>query len=88
MSMHTFTAQMSLYIFMFPLKDDPPSPEEQELQALKESLQDTQPVGVLANCCKTLDQVGFCLCCLVCAFCAVDAAYIFIILHTCFEFVF
>ena len=30
---------------------------EQELQELKQSLQDTQPVGVLVSCCKTLDQV-------------------------------
>ncbi|PNF34804.1 RNA cytidine acetyltransferase [Cryptotermes secundus] len=34
--------------------DSPPS--EQELADLKESLQDTQPVGVLVNCCKTVDQ--------------------------------
>nr|XP_023509621.1 RNA cytidine acetyltransferase isoform X2 [Equus caballus] len=27
-----------------------------ELKELKESLQDTQPVGVLVDCCKTLDQ--------------------------------
>lgn len=25
---------------------------------MKESLQDTQPVGVLVDCCKTLDQVS------------------------------
>ena len=42
----------------FFIKDDPPSPSEQELKDLKESLQDTQPVGVLVNCCKTLDQVS------------------------------
>ncbi|ELT91505.1 hypothetical protein CAPTEDRAFT_195329 [Capitella teleta] len=36
--------------------DAPQSPEEEELGNLKESLQDTQPVGVLVNCCKTLDQ--------------------------------
>ncbi|XP_047003929.1 RNA cytidine acetyltransferase [Schistocerca americana] len=29
---------------------------EQELSELKESLRDTQPVGVLVNCCKTVDQ--------------------------------
>ncbi|XP_058925705.1 RNA cytidine acetyltransferase [Kogia breviceps] len=40
----------------------PQSPEESlgpsglELKELKESLQDTQPVGVLVECCKTLDQ--------------------------------
>ena len=28
----------------------------QELKELKESLADTQPVGSLLNCCKTLDQ--------------------------------
>ncbi|KDR10713.1 RNA cytidine acetyltransferase [Zootermopsis nevadensis] len=36
-------------------KPDPP-PNEQELGSLKESLRDTQPVGVLVNCCKTVDQ--------------------------------
>ena len=30
---------------------------EQELRDLKDSLQDTQPVGSLVKCCKTLDQV-------------------------------
>ena len=43
---------------LFFIQDDPPSPSEQELKDLKESLQDTQPVGVLVNCCKTLDQVS------------------------------
>lgn len=33
------------------------SPAALELQELKESLQDTQPVGVLVDCCRTLDQV-------------------------------
>jgi hypothetical protein len=37
-------------------KPDPP-PSQQELTDLKESLRDTQPVGVLVNCCKTVDQV-------------------------------
>ncbi|KAM8939834.1 RNA cytidine acetyltransferase [Pelodytes ibericus] len=32
------------------------TPEEQELQEVKLSLQDTQPVGVLVDHCKTLDQ--------------------------------
>ncbi|XP_014448561.1 RNA cytidine acetyltransferase [Tupaia chinensis] len=32
------------------------SPSDLELQGLKEGLQDTQPVGVLVDCCKTLDQ--------------------------------
>uniref|UniRef100_A0A8C2ZC91 RNA cytidine acetyltransferase n=1 Tax=Cyclopterus lumpus TaxID=8103 RepID=A0A8C2ZC91_CYCLU len=32
------------------------SPREQELKDLKESLHDTQPVGVLVDCCKTMDQ--------------------------------
>ncbi|KAJ0029381.1 hypothetical protein NQD34_004378 [Periophthalmus magnuspinnatus] len=36
-------------------EDDLP-PHEQELKDLKESLQDTQPVGVLVDCCKTMDQ--------------------------------
>lgn len=33
------------------------SPNEVELQELKSSLEDTPPVGVIVNCCKTLDQV-------------------------------
>ncbi|XP_062403816.1 RNA cytidine acetyltransferase [Sardina pilchardus] len=37
-------------------QDDPPSPREQELKDLKESLHDTQPVGVLVDSCKTMDQ--------------------------------
>lgn len=36
--------------------EDALSPEDAELKSLKESLQDTQPVGVLSNLCKTLDQ--------------------------------
>ncbi|XP_060086378.1 RNA cytidine acetyltransferase-like [Ylistrum balloti] len=36
--------------------EDEVSPELQELRTLKESLQDTQPVGALVNTCKTLDQ--------------------------------
>ncbi|XP_071369958.1 RNA cytidine acetyltransferase [Centroberyx affinis] len=32
------------------------SPQEQELKDLKESLQDTQPVGVLVESCRTMDQ--------------------------------
>ncbi|KAL6479139.1 hypothetical protein MHYP_G00125720 [Metynnis hypsauchen] len=38
------------------IKEDGLSPREQELKDLKESLQDTQPVGVLVDCCKTMDQ--------------------------------
>uniref|UniRef100_A0A671Q6Z8 RNA cytidine acetyltransferase n=1 Tax=Sinocyclocheilus anshuiensis TaxID=1608454 RepID=A0A671Q6Z8_9TELE len=37
-------------------QDDGLSPREQELKDLKESLQDTQPVGVLVDSCKTMDQ--------------------------------
>ena len=33
------------------------TPEQLDLQALKHSLADTQPVGVLVECAKTLDQV-------------------------------
>ncbi|CAB1313334.1 unnamed protein product [Coregonus sp. 'balchen'] len=36
--------------------EDSLSPREQELNELKESLQDTQPVGVLVDSCKTMDQ--------------------------------
>ena len=32
---------------------------EIELKSLKESLQDTQPVGAIVTCCRTLDQVSF-----------------------------
>jgi hypothetical protein len=38
-------------------QDENLSPAALELLELKESLQDTQPVGVLVDCCKTLDQV-------------------------------
>ncbi|XP_067937796.1 RNA cytidine acetyltransferase-like [Watersipora subatra] len=36
--------------------EDPPTPKEVELTELKQSLEDTQPVGVIVNCCRTLDQ--------------------------------
>lgn len=36
--------------------DDPLSPSATELKELKDSLQDTQPVGALVNCTRTLDQ--------------------------------
>lgn len=38
-------------------QEDGLSPREQELKDLKESLQDTQPVGVLVDSCRTMDQV-------------------------------
>ncbi|XP_013884650.1 RNA cytidine acetyltransferase [Austrofundulus limnaeus] len=37
-------------------QEDGLSPRDQELKDLKESLQDTQPVGVLVECCRTVDQ--------------------------------
>ena len=37
-------------------QEDVPT-REVELKELKDSLQDTQPVGAIVNCCKTLDQV-------------------------------
>ncbi|XP_077178242.1 RNA cytidine acetyltransferase isoform X1 [Paroedura picta] len=37
-------------------QEDNLSPQDMELKELKESLQDTQPVGVLVETCKTLDQ--------------------------------
>ncbi|XP_028285696.1 RNA cytidine acetyltransferase [Parambassis ranga] len=37
-------------------QEDGLSPREQELKDLKESLQDTQPVGVLVDSCRTMDQ--------------------------------
>lgn len=33
------------------------STNDQELANLKENMKDTQPVGCLVNCCKTVDQV-------------------------------
>ncbi|XP_043938781.1 RNA cytidine acetyltransferase [Protopterus annectens] len=38
-------------------QEDGLSTRDIELRELKESLQDTQPVGVLVDCCKTVDQV-------------------------------
>lgn len=37
-------------------KEESLTKEDKELACLKESLQDTQPVGSLVACCKTLDQ--------------------------------
>lgn len=37
-------------------QDDALPPQEQELKDLKESMQDTPSVGVLVECCKTMDQ--------------------------------
>lgn len=42
---------------LIPLQEDRLPPREQELKDLKESLQDTQPVGVLVDACRTMDQV-------------------------------
>ena len=39
-----------------PWQDETLSPSEAELIDLKESLQDTQPVGALVSCTKTYDQ--------------------------------
>uniref|UniRef100_A0A3P9BA15 RNA cytidine acetyltransferase n=1 Tax=Maylandia zebra TaxID=106582 RepID=A0A3P9BA15_9CICH len=39
-----------------PKTQDRLPPREQELKDLKESLQDTQPVGVLVDACRTMDQ--------------------------------
>ena len=36
---------------------DPPSASERQLTELRDSLQDTQPVGALVGCCRTTDQV-------------------------------
>ena len=41
----------------------PLSPQEQELKALKESLKENPPIGLLIDLCKTLDQVSFFLMC-------------------------
>lgn len=40
------------------LQEESLRPQDLELRELKESLQDTQPVGVLVDGCRTLDQVG------------------------------
>ena len=40
------------------------SPEQVELQSLKDSLQDTQPVGSLISCATTLDQAKALLKCI------------------------
>jgi len=37
-------------------KEESMTANEIELKSLKESLQDTQPVGAIVNCCRTLDQ--------------------------------
>ncbi|CAH3162782.1 unnamed protein product, partial [Porites evermanni] len=37
-------------------KEESMTSNEVELKSLKESLQDTQPVGALVSCCRTLDQ--------------------------------
>lgn len=37
-------------------KEESLTPSEQQLASLKESLQDTQPVGAIINCTRTLDQ--------------------------------
>ncbi|XP_028411491.1 RNA cytidine acetyltransferase-like isoform X2 [Dendronephthya gigantea] len=37
-------------------KEESVSPNDVELRELKSSLEDTPPVGVIVNCCKTLDQ--------------------------------
>ena len=44
-------------LLVFRYQDEPLSKEEEELKSLKESLRDTQPLGVIINCCRTLDQV-------------------------------
>lgn len=40
-------------------KEDSYTEEERQLNELKESLQDTQPVGALVNNCCTVDQVRY-----------------------------
>ena len=46
-----------LLIKLFFSKEESMTTNEIELKSLKESLQDTQPVGAVVNCCCTLDQV-------------------------------
>ena len=45
------------FLNLDPSQEDSISSREQELRDLKDSLEDTQPVGSLVKCCKTLDQV-------------------------------
>lgn len=47
-------SQLALFYF---LQEECMTANEIELKSLKESLQDTQPVGAIVNCCRTLDQV-------------------------------
>lgn len=39
------------------VKKLPSSEEQTDLDVLKESLRDTQPISALVNCCRTIDQV-------------------------------
>ncbi|KAK2565431.1 RNA cytidine acetyltransferase [Acropora cervicornis] len=80
--------------------EDSMSANELELKSLKESLQDTQPVGAIANCCHTLDQMRDVRIITYGLYCAVEIleqcmySNMFVTspspenLHTLFEFVF
>lgn len=45
-------------------KTDTQSTNDHELASLKENMKDTQPVGCLVSCCKTVDQV-ICIYCII-----------------------
>lgn len=50
---------LAMYYIMFVsgFQEDPLSEKDKELMDLKESMEDTQPAGVIVNCCRTVDQV-------------------------------
>ena len=47
----------NFHLISYYAQEEAMTPSEVELKNLKESLRDTQPVGVIVNCCRTLDQV-------------------------------
>lgn len=49
--------RLQLLALLYFLQEESMTANEIELKSLKESLQDTQPVGAIVNCCRTLDQV-------------------------------
>jgi hypothetical protein len=47
-----------MFLHLCHIQEESMSANDIEVKHLKESLQDTQPVGTLINCCKTLDQAS------------------------------
>ena len=54
----SIVALQESFPLMFVKQEESMTVNEIELKSLKESLQDTQPVGSIVNCCRTLDQVN------------------------------